>query len=254
MLLAGTSISSFVSEIRTWSTEALQPSYLNLHMNSNMGGGEWRIGRWQNLVTAGEMMRLMTDFRRMRFGLGVALLTDGYFGYDVGSEMYGAPSYFTEYEAELGPSFSFLVPGMPHVNRGPSLRLLLISYQDYHMLLLTLAGQALADPVRVFAQGALEVWTREFTGGYVVVSSIRTRDYNVTLPLPVHELPLSKQPQRLSGLKEAPRWSFVVENSGGRGSDEAFNVAGPSSTIRVPLFAARTLNATGQSRVTLSLR
>ena len=29
---------------------------------------------------------------------------------------------------------------------------------------------------------------------------------------------------------------------------------GPSSTIRVPLFAARTLNATGQYRVTLSLR
>ena len=30
--------------------------------------------------------------------------------------------------------------------------------------------------------------------------------------------------------------------------------AGPSSAIRVPLFAASTLNATGQSRVTLSLR
>ena len=29
---------------------------------------------------------------------------------------------------------------------------------------------------------------------------------------------------------------------------------GPSSTIRAPLLAARTLNATGQSRVTLSLR
>ena len=25
-------------------------------------------------------MRLMQDFRRMRFGLGVALLTDGYYG------------------------------------------------------------------------------------------------------------------------------------------------------------------------------
>ena len=29
---------------------------------------------------------------------------------------------------------------------------------------------------------------------------------------------------------------------------------GPSSTFRVPVFAARTLNATGPSRVTLSLR
>ena len=32
------------------------------------------------------------------------------------------------------------------------------------------------------------------------------------------------------------------------------NATGPSSTIRVPLFAARSLNATGQDRVTLSLR
>ena len=32
------------------------------------------------------------------------------------------------------------------------------------------------------------------------------------------------------------------------------NNDGPSSTIRVPLLAARTLNATDQSRVTLSLR
>ena len=31
-------------------------------------------------------------------------------------------------------------------------------------------------------------------------------------------------------------------------------INGPSSTVRVPLFAARALNATGQSRVTLSLR
>ena len=102
VVYGGQSISSFVAEIRKWTTQSLQPSYVNVHMNGNMGGGLWRIGRWQNLVTGGEMMRLMTDFRRMRFGLGVALLTDGYYGYDVGSEMYGAPSYFTEYEADLG--------------------------------------------------------------------------------------------------------------------------------------------------------
>jgi hypothetical protein len=72
------SITSFVSEIRMWTTQALQPSYVNVHMNGNMGGGLWRIGRWQNLVTEGEMVRLMSDYRRVRFGLGVALLTDGY--------------------------------------------------------------------------------------------------------------------------------------------------------------------------------
>ena len=35
-----------------------------------------------------------------------------------------------------GPSFSFFVLGLPHVTR-TELRLALISYQDYHMLLLT---------------------------------------------------------------------------------------------------------------------
>eukprot|EP01047_Picozoa_sp_COSAG01_P113646 COSAG01_NODE_42351_length_441_cov_0.505848_2_plen_61_part_01 len=45
------SISGFVSSVRMWTTNAVQPSYLTLHMNANMGGGEWRIGRWQNLVT-----------------------------------------------------------------------------------------------------------------------------------------------------------------------------------------------------------
>ena len=192
------SIGSFVAEIRKWTTQAVQPSYVNVHMNANMGGGTWRIGRWQvrtplrasraaprlcrdlpcvlawcaaltrcsgarrgwqNIVSGGETMRLMTDFRRMRFGLGVVraasrpippqwgslrfrpltctyapwgvrvdelaksrkithpkhfialggeqgLLTDGYYGYDVGSEMYGAPSFYTEYEAGLGQAVS----------------------------------------------------------------------------------------------------------------------------------------------------
>ena len=52
-------------------------------MNS-MISGNWRVGRWQNLVTKGEMMRVMTDFRRMRFGLGVTLMTDSYFAMDIG--------------------------------------------------------------------------------------------------------------------------------------------------------------------------
>ena len=40
-----------------------------------------------------------------------------------------------------GPSFSFFVLGLPHVTLIELRRLALISYQDYHMLLLTLAGQ-----------------------------------------------------------------------------------------------------------------
>ena len=39
-----------------------------------------------------------------------------------------------------GPYFSFFVLGLPHVTL-IELRLALISYQDYHMLLLTLAGR-----------------------------------------------------------------------------------------------------------------
>ena len=38
----------------------------------------------------------------------------------------------------------------------------------------------------------------------------------------------------------------------GRGVRFLAEQVGPSSTIRVPLFAARSLNATGQCRVTLS--
>ena len=42
--------------------------------------------------------------------------------------------------ALLGTSFSFFVLGLPHVVNLIELRLAFISYQDYHMLLLTLAG------------------------------------------------------------------------------------------------------------------
>ena len=41
---------------------------------------------------------------------------------------------------DAGPSFSFLVLGLPHVTLIIELRLALISYQDHHIRLLTLAG------------------------------------------------------------------------------------------------------------------
>jgi hypothetical protein len=134
-------------------------------------------------------MRLTANFRRVRFGLGVALLTDGYYGYDTGAEFYGSPTFYTEYEAKL--------------------------------------GQAVADPVRVYAgAGGLggqgvgeEVWMREFDGGFIVVSSISTSNFTVTLPVPVHELPLSTNAARLTGQREAPAWQFVVDNSPPGGTD-----------------------------------
>lgn len=93
--------------------------------------------------------------------------------------MYGAPSFYTEYEADL--------------------------------------GQAVADPVRLTQLGNQEVWTREFERGYIVVSSMTAAPFNVTFPELVLQLPLSAQPTRLTGGREAPAWQFVVDNSPGGG-------------------------------------
>lgn len=93
--------------------------------------------------------------------------------------MYGAPSFYTEYEANL--------------------------------------GQAVADPVRLTQLGNQEVWTREFERGYIVVSSMTAAPFNVTFPELVLQLPLSAQPARLTGGREAPAWQFVVDNSPGGG-------------------------------------
>jgi hypothetical protein len=63
--------------------------------------GGWRVGRWQNLLTGGEMIRVMTDFRRMRFGLGVTMLTNGYFSFDVGGGWYGQPTWYVSHTRTL---------------------------------------------------------------------------------------------------------------------------------------------------------
>ena len=53
---------------------------------------------------------------------------------------------------------------------------------------------------------------------------------------------------------KTPDWSYYHTTAQLVALIEAYAVPGPSSPFRVPVFAARTLNATGQSRVTLSLR
>jgi hypothetical protein len=122
------------------------------------------------------MMRAMTDFRRMRFGLGVALMTDSYFANDIGGGWYGVPSHYTEYEAEL--------------------------------------GAALADPVRVFAAAEEEVWTREFEHGFVVVSSIAAANFTLSsMPTGLRHLPLSTRRGRIVDQREAPAWQFVIDNN-----------------------------------------
>eukprot|EP00035_Acanthoeca_spectabilis_P038565 m.54290 g.54290 ORF g.54290 m.54290 type:complete len:911 (+) comp9189_c0_seq1:3497-6229(+) len=172
-------ISARIAETRLWSTEALQPSYILTGINSAIEG-PWRVGRWQNLVTAGEMLRLLTDFRRMRFGLGVTLMTNGYFSFDLGGGWYGQPSRYTEYAAPL--------------------------------------GQAVADPVLLFAApaGGGEVWSREFDGGYVVVSSLAVSNFTVDLPANLRGklrlLPLAANPAVLTDQREAPMWQLMIDN------------------------------------------
>jgi hypothetical protein len=55
----------------------------------------------------------MTDFRRMRFGLGVTLMTDGYFANDLGGGFYGAPTRYTEYTHNLGQAVADSVRVFP---------------------------------------------------------------------------------------------------------------------------------------------
>eukprot|EP01052_Picozoa_sp_SAG31_P032655 SAG31_NODE_3602_length_4080_cov_6.988194_1_plen_190_part_10 len=98
------------------------------------------------------------------------------------------PSYYTEYEANL--------------------------------------GQAVADPVRVFpsdddSDGKEEVWTREFEHGFAVVSSLTASNFSLKLGSSklngskeniLRPLPLSKNPGRISDQREAPAWQFIVDN------------------------------------------
>ena len=64
-------IANFVDYIASWDRTALKPTLLHVSVNSLIQGS-WRIGRWQNLATKGEMMLRLTHFARMRMGLGVA--------------------------------------------------------------------------------------------------------------------------------------------------------------------------------------
>ena len=57
----------------------------------------------------------------------------------------------------------------------------------------------------------VQVWVREFDHGFVVVSSIQASNYTVALPVPVRDLPLSSNRQRLTGQRESGNvfWGWV---------------------------------------------
>ena len=87
-------IGNVIDAVSVWTNNALQPSYVSVHMSMAHPTQE-HVGLWQNAVNgAGDMMRMCRLFEPMRWGLGVALLTDGYFGHDpAGGAFYGVPTW-----------------------------------------------------------------------------------------------------------------------------------------------------------------
>lgn len=113
---------------------------------------------------------------------------------------YGVPSFFTEYEANL--------------------------------------GQAVDDPVMVSSgAGNAEVWIREFDLGFVIVSSITNANITVTLPQSVREIPLSKDLGRITGQREAPAWQLVIDND--LGAPGSFVPGGPDDWWAAAAHRAR---------------
>jgi len=76
-------IGNYVDYAASWERTGLKPTLLHVSVNSLIAGEGWRIGRWQNIATKGEMMLHLTKFARLRMGLGVALLTNAFFANDI---------------------------------------------------------------------------------------------------------------------------------------------------------------------------
>ena len=165
----------------TVSSEQPQPTYVSTHMAVPHFPAV-HVGLWQNAVSSsGDMMRAGVEFQAMRYGLGVTLLTDAYFANSlVVGAFYGVPTWYAEYEADLG-----FPTGVAK----------------------QLAGNGSVG----------EVWAREFDRGLVVVNGLADRAVNFTLPRTSSDtkyfnLAPSQRPQRITGGYEAPLHQFVVDN------------------------------------------
>ncbi len=81
----------------------------------------------------------MSDYRKMRFGLGSTLLGNGYYSFDYGTEEHSQVWWYDEYEAEL--------------------------------------GRAISDPYNILSKGSDRwqpgIWRRDFENGVVVVNSTK---------------------------------------------------------------------------------
>ena len=167
-------ISTYIAAINEWEERALKPTLVHVSVNSLIAGN-WRVGRWQNLATKGEMMLRITHFARMRFGLGVALMSNAYFANDIGGGFYGVPPWYTEYENDLGAAT-----------------------HDASVIFESPTGET--------------VWARQFEKGYVIVNSLSSSNFTLKLQQPMKVLPRSKNVSMLTDQREAPYWQLILDN------------------------------------------
>lgn len=85
-----------------WQTASLQPALTFAIMTHPLGWQNWRVGKGERVTTKGEQERVRRDFRRMRAGLAMTLMTDCYYANDFGTTWYGLPWRYAEYDAKLG--------------------------------------------------------------------------------------------------------------------------------------------------------
>lgn len=106
-----------ISRLNTWMANSAQPGITFVTMTHPLGWQGWRVGNGDKVSTPGEVDRVRRDFRRMRLGLAMSLMTDAYYFYDFGTVWYGNPKYwYAEYEAPLGKP---LGPGREMHNVAP---------------------------------------------------------------------------------------------------------------------------------------
>jgi hypothetical protein len=111
-------VKAVVEELNFWMTKSVQPAATFALMTHPLGWQGWRVGKGDKVTTAGEVDRVRRDFRRMRLGLAIALMTEAYYAYDIGTVWYGLPFWYAEYEAKLGKALGpakevFDVPPRP---------------------------------------------------------------------------------------------------------------------------------------------
>lgn len=88
--------------LAAWREQSLQPPVTFALMSHPLGWQPWRLGQGPAVTTEAEVDRVARDFRRMRLGLLLCLMSDTYAAYDVGTVWYGLTFWYPEYDAPLG--------------------------------------------------------------------------------------------------------------------------------------------------------